>query len=266
MTDAVFVLGATGRCGEALCRRLAANGRPYVPVMRNPEAWRPLGLPGERRVVDLADTRTLADTLADAQQIVSCAPASFLPGILAVTGPELRLIALAGPIRYSRTGDGDGLGVRAGEGAFISSGRRGVMLHPTFLYGHHSTGLLLERMRGAKMIALPGGGRRMVQPVHEDDIIDAILAAIDRDWPGPRNLIAAGPRAMRFEAFLAALGAAAGIVMPRLMSVPGMFAGVLGAGDFHLPDQDQAFPPEPLAELLGRPSLTLEAGLARCVS
>lgn len=266
MTGAVFVLGATGRCGAALCRRLAADGRPYVPVMRDPEAWRPLGLPGERRVVDLADTRTLADTLADARHIISCAPASFLPGILAVTGPDLRIVALAGPIRYSRTPDGDGLGVRAGEAAFISSGRRGVMLHPTFLYGRHSAGQLLERMRGAKVIALPGGGRRIVQPIHEDDITDAILVAIDRDWPGPRNLVAAGPRAVRFDGFLTALAEAARVPMPRLMTVPGMFAGMLGAGDFHLPDEDQAFPADPLAELLGRPALTPEAGLARCVS
>ncbi|MCX7384336.1 MAG: NADH-ubiquinone oxidoreductase [Alphaproteobacteria bacterium] len=235
-------------------------------MIRDPEAWRPLGLPGERRVVDLADTRTLGDTLADARQIVSCAPASFLPGILAVTSPEVRLIALAGPIRYSRTPDGEGLGVRAGEAAFISSGRCGVMVHPTFIYGRHSVAGLLARLRSGKIIALPGGGRRIIQPVFERDVIEALLVAIDREWPGPRNLVAAGPRPLRFDAFLAALAGAAGVAMPRLMSVPGMFAGMLGAGDFHLPDEDQAFPPEPLAELLGRPPLGLEAGLAHCVS
>ncbi len=249
-----------------MCRRLAEAGRTYVPVMRNVAAWRSLGLPGERRVVDLADVRTMTDALSDARLIICCAPPSFLPGILTVTDHDVRLIALAGPIRYRRTTDGDELGKRAGQAAFISSGRRGVMLHPTFLYGRSEVGALLTRLRASKMIALPGGGRRIIQPVHEGDVTDAILQAIDWDWPGPRNLVAAGPRPMRFDAFLAAIARAAGVAMPRLMTVPGMFAGVLGAGDFHLPDEDQNFPLEPLTELLGRPPVALDAGLASSVS
>lgn len=265
MTDAPFIVGATGRCGAAVCRRLAESGLPYVPVIRSVEAWRALGLPGERRVVDLADVRTLADVLSDARLILCCAPAGYLPGLLAVTDPDIRLIALAGPIRYSRAHDGDGLGERAGEAAFLSSGRRGVLLHPAYLYGRASIARLLARLRGARMLALPGGGRRVVQPVLEDDVVEALIAAAGRDWPGPRNMVAAGPRAMRFDAFLTALATAAGLPAPRIVGLPGMLAGVLGGG-IPVPDEDQAHPVEPLANLLGHPATPPETGLQRCLS
>ena len=39
MTDPVHVIGASGRSGLALCRRLLADGVPVVPVVRNPAKW-----------------------------------------------------------------------------------------------------------------------------------------------------------------------------------------------------------------------------------
>jgi nucleoside-diphosphate-sugar epimerase len=270
MADALFVIGASGRTGVALCRRLAAAGRLYVPVVRDGTRWRELGLPGERRVADLADGRSLAATLADARVIVCCAHAGYNPGLLAATHETVRFVLLGGTVRFSRNPDGDGVGVKAGEAAFMGSGRSGLMLHPTFIYGHDTIATLLARLRASSMLTLQGGGKVLIQPVHEDDIAEAIMLAVDRDWPGPRAVVAAGPESLAFRDFLAAVAKAGGIGPPRVVGMPGFLMGALGRGqasaEFHLPAEDQKFSIAGFAELLGRPPIPLAEGLARALS
>jgi nucleoside-diphosphate-sugar epimerase len=270
MADDIFVIGATGRTGALLCRRLAALGRRYVPVVRDAAKWRALGLPGERRVVDLADNRTLADSLADATCLVSFAHARHVPALLAATEPEVRFVLLGGIARYERHPEGDGVGIRAGEGAFMSSGRSGVMLHPTMTYGRDSVHAVLARLRAGALLALPAGGRTRVQPVFEGDLVDAIVLAIDHAWPGPRTIVAAGPEGMPLAAFLRTIAERAGVAAPHIVGMPGLLMGRFGLrealAELHLPSEDQDFPTEPFQALLGRPPLRLAEGLARALS
>jgi hypothetical protein len=267
VTDLLYILGADEPSGITYCRHLAAAGKPFVPVVQDVAAWRASGLPGEHLGIDFANLLSMATVLADARRILCCAHPRHVPSLLAVLHHDIRLILLGGAIRYGRNPDGEGIGVRAGEAAFKSSSRSGVMLHPTYLYGHVSIAAQIAQLRRTRTLLLPEGARRRVQPLHEDDLVAAIEAALEVDWPGPRNLVLAGPETMPMLAYLEAVARGGRIPLPRLVRLPAL-AGSFGsaaAARLGWPPEDQSFPVAPFEMLVGRPPLGFAAGLARAL-
>jgi uncharacterized protein YbjT (DUF2867 family) len=223
MTDPVHVIGATGRSGLALCRGLLAEGVPVVPIVRNPEKWAAARLPGGTRRADLRDQKALRDALADATRVVSCAHARHTPAILAVA-PELAALVLLGSTRkFTRWPDAHGNGVLTGEAALLASGRSGVMLHPTMIYGaqgEDNVQRLARLLRRLPVMPLPGGGRFLVQPIHQSDVTRCIRAALVREWDGPASLVIAGPEPVRYADFVRAVATAAGLRKPLILPFP----------------------------------------------
>jgi uncharacterized protein YbjT (DUF2867 family) len=223
MTDPVHVIGATGRSGLALCRGLLAEGVPVVPIVRNPEKWAAARLPGGTRRADLRDQKALRDALADATRVVSCAHARHTPAILAVA-PELAALVLLGSTRkFTRWPDAHGNGVLTGEAALLASGRSGVMLHPTMIYGaqgEDNVQRLARLLRRLPVMPLPGGGRFLVQPIHQSDVTRCIRATLVREWDGPASLVIAGPEPVRYTEFVRAVATAAGLRKPLILPFP----------------------------------------------
>jgi nucleoside-diphosphate-sugar epimerase len=229
LTTQVHVIGATGRPGQALLRALFNRGVPVVPVVRSLERWQASGLPGEARLADLDDNFALRQALADAECVVSCAYARHTAAILAAAPVAARFVLLGSTRRYTRWPDALGLGVLQGETALLASGRAGVMLHATMIYGAEGEAnvqLLAALLRRLPVVPLPGGGRALVQPIHLDDVIRSIMAALDVHWTEPRTLVIAGPEPLPYAAFVRAVALAAGLPPPRIVSVP---AGLLEA-------------------------------------
>ncbi|MBN9507728.1 MAG: NAD(P)H-binding protein, partial [Alphaproteobacteria bacterium] len=139
MSDTVHVIGASGRSGAALARALLARGGTVVPVVRDPARLAAVLPPQPRlappRVAGLADAGALAAALADATAVVSTAHARFTAQVLAAAPVGARLVLLGSTRRFTRWPDAHGSGVIAGEAALLGSGRAGVMLHPTMIYG-----------------------------------------------------------------------------------------------------------------------------------
>lgn len=281
-TDAsgtVHLVGATGRSGAALARALAAAGRGFVPVVRDAARWRALGLPGEPRVADLRDPPGLAAALAGAGRVVSCAHARHAPALLAAAPPRAGFVLMGSTRRHSRWPDAHGDGVRLGEAAFLASGRDGLLLHPTMIYGaegEDNVRRLAALLRRLPVAPLPGGGRALVQPIHQDDVTACLLAALARDWAGPHVLVAAGPEPLPYRAFLAAVAAAAGVRAPPVVAVPAAplrrlapltrwlpFLPAIGADEVRRLTEDKAFDPGPMRSALGVAPRPLAEGLAR---
>jgi len=218
----VHVIAATGRSGLALCRALQAHGIPVVPVVRDAAKAARLGLAGAR-VADLADTPALTRALADATRVVSAAHARHAAAIIAAAPAAARLVLMGSTRRFSRWPDAHGAGVIAGERALLASGRAGVMLHPTMIYGaqgEDNVRRLAALMRRLPLLPLPGGGRNLVQPIHQDDVTACLHAAIDHPWAGPATEIIAGPTPIAYAGFLRAIAQAAGLPPPRIVPVP----------------------------------------------
>jgi len=273
----VHVIGASGRSGAALCRSLLADGVPFVPVVRDPARWAATGLPGEALVADL-EASGLAEALAGAERIASCAHARHIRAILAAAPSKARFAFLGSTRKFTRWPDSHGNGVLAGERAFLSSERPGVLLHPTMIYGaegENNVQRLAALLRRLPAVPLPGGGRALVQPIHQSDVTRSMRAALERDWSGPRALVIAGPEAVSYAAFVRAVARAAGLREPTIVNVPAavLFAlAPLTALPFLprvRPDEirrlleDKAFSIGEMRSRLGIDPIPLAAGLAR---
>ena len=279
MTEHVHVIGASGRSGTALSRALLATGRHVVPVVRDVGKWAATGLAPAPRHADLRDPTALRNALADATRIVSCAHARYAPAIIAASPPAAHLILLGSTRKFTRWPDDHGNGVLAGEAAFLASGRRGVILHPTMIYGAQGENNV-QRLAGVlgklPIVPLPNGGTALVQPVHQDDVTGAILSALEHDWRGPESLVIAGPSAVTYADFVRALATAARLPPPRIVNAPGGLL-IAAAWVFHIlpfvPDvkpaevrrllEDKAFDIAPARAALGFDPIPLHEGLAR---
>jgi nucleoside-diphosphate-sugar epimerase len=279
MASQVHIIGASGRSGEALCRSLLADGVPFVPVVRSAAKWAATGIGVTARIADLADAPRLHDALADATRIVSCAHARHVPAVLAAAPPNARFVFLGSTRKFTRWPDAHGNGVLSGEAAFLGSGRDGIMLHPTMIYGaqgEDNVQRLAALLRRLPLVPLPGGGSALVQPIHQDDVTHAIRAALDHAEHGPRALVIAGPSPLPYADFICAVAAAAGLREPRIVSVPAgplmALAGFLryipllpriGTAEIRRLLEHKNFDVRPMIDTLGFTPMPLTEGLTR---
>lgn len=277
MPTPVHVIAATGRSGAALCLALRAGGIPITPVLRNPAKWTDPAVPP--RIADLTDPAALTQALADATRIVSCAHARHIPAILAAAPPTARCVFLGSTRKFTRWPDDHGNGVLTGEAAFQASRRNGVLLHPTMIYGasgENNVQRLAALIRRLPVLPLPGGGRSLVQPIHQDDVTRCILAALDRDWDGPHSLVIAGPEAVAYADFIRAIASAAGARRPCILPFPAFpliaLAGLTRAlpllptiepAEIRRLLEDKDFDITPMRQTLGVAPVSLQEGLAR---
>jgi lipopolysaccharide/colanic/teichoic acid biosynthesis glycosyltransferase len=166
----------------------------------------------------------------------------------------------------------------AGESSFLASGRSGVILHPTMIYGATGEGnvqRLASLLRLVRIIPLPNGGRALVQPIYQDDVTRALRAALDIAWDGSCTMVIAGPTPVPYADFARAVAAAAGIKGIRIVGFPlaplMAAAWLLGPLPF-LPKvrpaelrrlcEDKDFDIGPMREVLNVRPLALDVGLA----
>lgn len=269
----VHVIGASGRSGAALCRSLHADGIAVVPIVRNAAKH-----PGAR-IADLTAPATLHAALHDATDIVSTAHARFAPAVIAAAPPDARLIFLGSTRKFTRWPDAHGDGVLEGEAAFLASGRAGVMLHPTMIYGaqgEDNVQRLAALLHRIPVVPLPDGGRALVQPIHQDDLTRAMRAALNCPWHGPQSLVIAGPHPVPYADFVRAIAAAARLRPPRIVTLPATPLVALASILRYIPLlprirpdeirrllEDKAFDIGPMVDTLGFTPMPLAEGLAR---
>ena len=277
MRNAVHVVGANGRSGVALCRSLLADAVPYVPVVRRPARWEATGLPGAPAVADLRDGDSLRRALGSAVRVVSCAHARHIPAILDAAPAARRFAFLGSTRKFTRWPDAHGRGVLAGEAAFLASGRSGVLLHSTMIYGaagENNVQRLAALLRRLPVVPLPGGGRSLVQPIHQSDVTRSLRAALDVEWAGPHALVIAGPEPVAYAGFVRAVAAAAGLRAPVIVPVPPALLRALspltrlpglpqvGGDELRRLMEDKAFPIDAMRCTLRVDPIPLADGLA----
>ncbi|MDB5377917.1 MAG: NADH-ubiquinone oxidoreductase [Rubritepida sp.] len=275
----IAVIGASGRSGSALCRSL---GRPFRVVVRSAAKWSALGIEAPHVVADLRDPASLRAALEGADIVISCAHARNAAAILAVAPQGARFVFMGSTRRYSRWPDSHGDGVRAGESAFLASGRAGVLLHPTMIYGaegEDNVQRLAALMRRLPVLPLPGGGRNLVQPIHQDDVTRSLIAAASLTEPEAQVITIAGPEPLAYRDFCAAVARAAGIAPRLVLPLPATllmaasplarilpFLPRIGAEEIRRLTEDKDFDIQPMREILGIQPRPLAEGLRQTFS
>lgn len=277
----VALFGATSKTGRYVVAELVRHGHHVVACGRDVARLERLPTP-HRMVADLSRPETLAAAVHGAEIVASLAHARFTAALLAALPSTCRRVVLTGSLRrHTALPDAAADAVRDAERLFEQSGRRGVMLHPSMIYGapddRNVNRILtwLGRMPGRFPIPvpLPGGGHATVQPVFVDDMVAAFVAAVERDDADGPALAVAGPKPVPYRSFIAACAATIGRrvwILP--VPVRGIQALLRWAEGLHLrlpvtaselarATESKAFDVEPLRRRLGVVPRDLEDGL-----
>ena len=97
------------------------------------------------------------------------------------------------------------------------------MLHPTMIYGaegEDNVQRLARMLRRLPVVPLPGGGRALVRPIHQDDVTRSLRAAIAAEWHRPETMVLAGADRVSYAEFVRAVAQAAGLPRPRIVPLP----------------------------------------------
>lgn len=220
----ILVTGANGQLGQRLLLRLADEGRPARAAVRSeraaatvralPEAARP-----ELRIVDYAD----AEGLTEAAQ--GCAAAVHLVGVLKETRANRYADAHERPsAALARAAQSAGLrrivclsilGSRpdSPNACLASKGRAErilldgktpalVLRVPMVLGVGDPASLALRAQARGPHAALVRGGASLEQPIDARDVVNAIVAGLDRDGVAPLALDLAGPESLSHRALV----------------------------------------------------------------
>lgn len=215
----IALLGATGKTGRYLLTRLLDGGHAVTAIGRDRHRLDALDPRATCIVADLERPETVPTALADTDCVVSLAHARFAGVILEALPDSCRRLVLTGSTRkFTRLPDPAADAVREAEAIFAESGRPGVMLHPSMIYGapgDRNVNRIIRYVRRwpawcPAIVPLPGGGIQRLQPIFVNDVVSAMTAAVADDRaPGP-PIILAGPEPITYANFVHACGRAIG--------------------------------------------------------
>jgi hypothetical protein len=155
---------------------------------------------------------------------------------------------------------------------------RAVIVQPSLVYGADgASARVFKAMASLPFVARLGDAPQLVQPIHVDDVVTAIVTLLRQRLyfekadapPGGgtvRRIALVGPQALPFVDYLAALRRAMGMNRLRVLPLPGGVARLLARAGGWLPgalldpdalrmlDRGNAADPGPTLRLLGRPA------------
>lgn len=138
------------------------------------------------------------------------------------------------------------------------------IVQPSLVYGRDGASARAFRMLASMPFTLRfGSAAQLVQPIHVDDVVDAIVALIGQPaHVGVRRVALVGPAPMPFTDYLAVLRGAMGLGRLRVLRLPawvgrlaaGMRAGLLDPDALRMLDRGNSADPAATEALLGRPA------------
>jgi nucleoside-diphosphate-sugar epimerase len=276
-TCRVTVIGATGTTGPYVVRGLIEAGHSVTALGRDADRLSKCDERAARAVADIADARALATALAGAEIAVMLAPAAHLAAMLDALPDSCGYAVAAGSIRkYSRFGDEAARAARGAEAALRASGREGIMLDFSMIWGQpedRTVNRILAMVRRWPAVPLPDGGRHTVQPLFIDDMVASIVAALERR-PSGAPIDVAGPQPIAYREMVRACAALVGRKVP-VVPVPalpfvaceraaGWFGGSLPViGEFARMAEDKRIDVGGMTRRLGIEPIPFEEGLRR---
>lgn len=236
----VLLTGANGFLGRRLVTALLAAGHHVICAMRHPPATPAYGQPLRYFAADFTRDLEVGDWLPRLAGVDAVINAAGILGehgtqrfdTIHVRGP-CALFAACAAASVARVVQVSALGAdEAATSAYHRSKKAAddyllglplasaAVVQPSLIYGPGGTSArLFTRLASLPLIPLPGDGRQLVQPLHVDDAVQAIVALLDDDAPGGRVPLV-GPEAVTLRDWLARLRTAMGLGPARFVSVP----------------------------------------------
>jgi nucleoside-diphosphate-sugar epimerase len=225
----VHVTGASGFLGGFVVPRLVHEGYQVTALTRSLEAADTVTRLGARPIpgdLDRPPSVAAAFATASADALVNLASLGFGHAPTLIAGAEAAGTRRA--VFVSTTAIFTALASRSqavrldAEAAIRASALDWTVLRPTMIYGtpgDRNLARLLRLLRRLPVVPIPGGGRRLQQPVHVDDVASVIVTALERPESIGRAYDIAGPEPLTFRQIVEQAAAAVG-TRPRLVPVP----------------------------------------------
>lgn len=220
--EIVTVFGGSGFLGRNIVRELASAGYRVRVATRNPNSamfLQPMGTPGQIGLfqANLRDEDSVRRVLKNSHAVINLVGLLFEAGkqqfrSIHVEGAEriARLATEAGvvravhvsaigadlgsPSRYART-------KAEGETAFRRAYPEATIIRPSIVFGPEDDffNKFADMARFAPALPLIGGGKTRFQPIHVDDVADAVVKSLT--WEGARGRIfeVGGPQILTFR-------------------------------------------------------------------
>jgi len=195
----IAVTGALGFVASHLIPRLLSRSARVIAVVRPGRDASALEREGcSIRAADLSAGEArdawfagcdAAVHLAGIAQAVTLVPALEAAG-------ALRAVFVGSAGVYTRLESRGADAKRRGEARIRESSLAWTILRPSMIYGSprdRNLARLLRWLERCPIAPVPGGGRTAQQPVHVDDLSDAIVAALERPVSSRREYDIAGP-------------------------------------------------------------------------
>lgn len=232
----VVVTGATGFVGARLLPRLVARGHHVVTYgRRTPSA----AVPHRAVAGDITDVGALAAAMAGADVVLhlaattgKAAPADHHRVIVDGTRAVLAACRQAAVPRLVcvssiAAGFADlrdypyGRAKLAAEDLVRTSGQRACVVRPAAIFGAGSPVQRgLAALAGAPVVPVIGPGTTPLQPIHVDDVADALVDLVDDPSADGETIDLGGPEAVPVETLLHRLRRAAGRPPARTLRLP----------------------------------------------
>ena len=225
----VLVTGSSGFLGGHVVPLLYARGHQVTALTRSPTAARKVTALGATPVSgDLDDPRSVDAAFAaiDAGALVNLASLGFGHAATIVSAAEeaglTRAVFVSTTAIFTHL-DARSKSVRTeAERTIRASALEWTIIRPTMIYGtqaDRNMARLLRAVRRWPVFPLPGGGHRLQQPVHVDDVASAVVSALERPASVGRAYEVAGPDALPLREVVTEAAAAVGR-HPKLVPFP----------------------------------------------
>lgn len=284
----ILLTGASGFIGArlraALLRRghrLMLAGRREPVASDETETWLDLDLAQPPPHDELAAALHGVDAVVNAAGIIRESRRQRFEA-LHTTGPQaLFSAAVAAGVRrivqVSALGADAGASTRfhrskhAADAFLLGLPVAGVVAQPSLVFGPGgASARLFLQLASWPVLPLPAGGGQTIQPIHVDDVVDALVALVERHQPvGTVALV--GPRAVSLRDYLQVLRAGLNLAPAPVLAVPAALvrigarlgdlfaASPLDSERWQMLERGNAAPPAPVTVLLGHRPRPVEA-------
>ncbi len=234
----ILITGATGFIGSHLAAALADAGHRIVCAIKNPgrenlesrftyipadytrdfdiDIWK-------ARLKDIDVAVNAVGILREQGQQTFGALHDRAPRALfeacAATGVKVVQISALGADENARSRYH--LSKKAADDALLSSWNRSVVVQPSLVYGPGgASARLFNLLASLPVIPLPGRGDQQIQPIHVDDLTDAIVALVGADRYLGCRVPLVGPKPLTLQCYLRELRLLMGLGPARFLHIP----------------------------------------------
>jgi NADH dehydrogenase len=229
----VTVFGGTGFLGQRIVRHLRERDAPVRVASRHPERARELlgtSEPGLDSVAaDVHDDRSVADAIAGSDAVVNAVSLYVEHGRETFRSVHVeaarRVAAEAQRAGVARLVHVSGIGADAaspsayirsrgeGESAVRAAYPNAVIIRPAVMFAPDDAFLttIVALLRRLPVYPMFGSGETRLQPVHVEDVAEAIARVLQASEPPPLTLECGGPRIYSYEQLLRTVAEGAGV-------------------------------------------------------